>query len=80
MNRLDVLILSILSRNEAFDKASAMTIKEIMDTEDFGYKENTIFKKLSSFEVLEYVALGYKEGRAKTFYITDKGRELLKGV
>ncbi len=78
MNRLGFLILSVLSKNEAFDKVSAMTAKEITETEDFGYKDNTIFKKITDFEVLGYVAPGYKEGKQKTFYITEKGRQFLK--
>lgn len=78
MNRLGFLILSILSKNEAFDKLSAMTAREIFETEDFGYKGNTIFKKITEFEALGYVAPGYKEGKQKTFFITEKGREILK--
>ncbi len=78
MNRLGFLILSILSKNEAFDKLSAMTAREISETEDFGYKGNTIFKKITEFEALGYVAPGYKEGKQKTFFITEKGREILK--
>lgn len=78
MNRLGFLILSVLSTNEAFDKLSAMTAKEIMDAEDFGYKDNTVFKKIMDFESMGYVAAGYKEGKAKTFYITESGIQALK--
>lgn len=78
MNRLGFLVLSVLSKNEAFDNVTAMTAKEIAETECFGYKDNTIYKKLAVFEKLQYVAPGYKEGRAKTFYITQKGKEVLK--
>ncbi len=78
MNRLGFLILSVLSTNEAFDKVSAMTSREIADTEDFGYKDNTIFKKITEFESMGYVAAGYKEGKAKTFYITESGKQALK--
>lgn len=80
MNRLGFLILSVLSKNEAVDKVSAMTAKEITDAEDFGYKDNTIFKKITEFESMGYVAAGYKEGKAKTFYITDRGKEFLKNA
>lgn len=78
LNRLGFLILSVLSMNEAFDKVSAMTAKEITDAEDFGYKDNTIFKKITEFESMGYVAAGYKEGKAKTFYITESGKQALK--
>lgn len=78
MNRLGFLILSVLSTNGAFGKVSAMTAKEITDAEDFGYKDNTIFKKITEFESMGYVAAGYKEGKAKTFYITESGKQALK--
>lgn len=78
MNRLGFLVLSILARNNALDRISAMTVKEITATEDLGYRDNTIFKKIILFEEMGYVAAGYKEGRARTFYITDKGIEFLK--
>ena len=78
MNRLGFLILSVLSTNIEFDKVSAMTAKEITDAEDFGYKDNTIFKKITEFESMGYVAAGYKEGKAKTFYITESGKQALK--
>lgn len=57
-----------------------MTAKEITDAEDFGYKDNTIFKKITEFESMGYVAAGYKEGKAKTFYITESGKQALKQV
>ncbi len=80
MNRLGFLVLSILSRNNALDRISAMTVKEIAAAEDLGYRDNTIFKKIVLFEEMGYVGAGYKEGRARTFYITDRGIELLKNA
>ena len=80
MNRLGFLVLSILSRYEAFGKASAMTIKEITDAENLGYKGNTVYKKMTEFEMAGYVAHGYQEGRARTFYITEKGKEFLENA
>lgn len=80
MNRLGFLILSVLQKNDAIDKVSAMTAKEVMDVEDFGYKGNTVFKKLTEFEAIGYVSAGYKEGRSKTFFITSSGMEILKNL
>ena len=80
MNRLGFLILSVLSKNEAVGNVSAMTAKEISESENFGYKDNTIFKKLAEFETAGYIAVGYKEGKAKTFYITEKGQEMLQNA
>lgn len=80
MNRLGFLILSVLSKNEAVGNVSAMTAREISDAEKFGYKDNTIFKKIAEFETAGYIAAGYKEGKAKTFYITEKGQEMLQNA
>lgn len=78
LNRLGFLVLSVLSKNEAFNRVSAMTSREIMDAEELGYKGNTVFKKIAELEKMGYVAAGYKEGKAKSFYITDSGRQALK--
>lgn len=80
MNRLGFLLLSVLSKNDAVGKVSAMTLKEISGAENFGYKDNTIFKKITEFETAGYIAAGYKEGKAKTFYITEKGKEMLQNA
>lgn len=56
-----------------------MTIKEIASVEDFEWKENTIFKKIKEFEQSGYVERGLKEGRAATFFITQKGIDYLDG-
>ena len=50
MNRLSFVILSILHQNSAVSNVTAMTLKEIMESEDYGYKLNTVFKKIKEFE------------------------------
>lgn len=80
MNRLGFIVLSILSQNGATNKLSSMSVQEISDTEEFGYKPNTIFKKIKEFEDAGYIGRGLKEGRADTFFITDTGREFLEGA
>ena len=46
MNRLGFLVLSILKTNGATTKFSSMSVREMTETEDCGYKENTIFKNV----------------------------------
>lgn len=55
-----------------------MTLREIATAEEFGMKENTIFKKIKEFESSGYVGRGFKEGHADTFFITPKGCEYLE--
>ena len=78
LNRLGFIILSILKKSEATSRLSSMTVREIACAEDFGLKENTIFKKIKDFEHSGYIRRGLKEGRADTFFITPEGCEYLE--
>lgn len=78
MNRLGFLVLSILLTNGADNRMAAMSLKEIMQTEDLDVRENTLFKKLRDYEIQGYVQKGMKDGRANTFYITDAGKDFLE--
>ncbi len=78
MDRLGFMILSILRKYEATNRISSMTIKEIADSEPFGWKENTIFKKLKQFENSGFINHGLKEGHAHSYFITSKGCEWLE--
>ena len=78
MNRLGFIILSILRQEGATNKLSSMTVREIASAEEFGMKENTIFKKIKDFEQSGYIGRGLKEGRADTFFITPAGCECLE--
>ena len=80
INRLGFLILSIQKQNEAVNSVSAMSLREIAESEDFGYRENTVFKKIKEFELSGFVLKGMKDGRADTFFITNDGLEALKGI
>ena len=46
VNRLGFLVLSVLLANNADNRMAAMSLKEIMQTEDLDVRENTLFKKL----------------------------------
>ena len=78
MNRLGFIILSILRQEGATNKLSSMTVREIASAEEFGIKENTIFKKIKDFEQSGYIGRGLKEGRADTFFITPEGCKCLE--
>jgi DNA-binding MarR family transcriptional regulator len=75
---LGFVILSILRESKAMGRLSSMTLKEIAIAEDFGWKENTISKKIREFEQSGYVGRGLKEGRAATYFITEEGLDCLE--
>ena len=78
VNRLGFLVLSVLLANNADNRMAAMSLKEIMQTEDLDVRENTLFKKLRDYENQGYVKKGMKDGKANTFYSTDDGKEFLE--
>jgi DNA-binding PadR family transcriptional regulator len=78
LNLLGFWILSILKHQKATVKVNGMTFYDIAATEDLGCKENTIYKQLKQFVASGYVALGVKDGRANTYYITKSGLEYLR--
>lgn len=78
MDRSGFILLSVLEKSRAVSRLSSMTVKEIAQEEAFGIGENTIYKKLRGFELSGHIGRGLKEGRAGTYYITEKGCECLE--
>ncbi|WP_455714649.1 hypothetical protein [Anaerosporobacter sp.] len=78
MSRLEFIVLSILCNNEATSKFQSMTVLEIQQTENFEYESNTFYKLLKRFVELGAVGVGAKDGRANTYYITKKGKEMIE--
>jgi predicted transcriptional regulator len=72
------LILSILYSGAALNRHTAMTVSEIIATENFDYQENTFYKYLKKFLIEGFVSNGIKEGKALTFYITTEGIKKLE--
>ena len=67
VNRLGFLVLSVLLANNADNRMAAMSLKEIMQTEDLDVRENTLFKKLRDYENQGYVKKGMKDEKPTLF-------------
>lgn len=78
MSKFDFMILSILLSNNAINKMSAMTTKDICASENLGYERNTYYKRLKAFHDQGLVGIGAQERRSMTFYITQAGIHKLK--
>ena len=78
MDRAGFILLSVLEKSGASSRLSSMTVREIAQEEEFGVRENTIYKKLKAFELAGLVGQGLKEGRAATFFLTGEGRPRLE--
>lgn len=78
MSKLEFLILSILLSNGAVSKFSGMTVTDIITAENLNHHITTIHNHLKAFCKQGLVAVGAKDGKALTFYITSKGIQKLK--
>ena len=78
LNQLGILILSVLAREKVNCNASAMTSYEITDEMQHIYRADSIYRNMVKLKKLEYVKEGYKDGKANTYYITQKGLEALE--
>ena len=76
LNRCSYMILAILQKKRAVDKIHGATIAEIAALEKIS-SPNTILKKVKLMESAGLVQPGVKAGKAKTYYLTEKGLGLL---
>jgi DNA-binding PadR family transcriptional regulator len=70
--RHSYLILGILRAADAIDDIHGLTVNEIHSFERLS-KPNTIHKKVKGLESSGFISEGAKAGRAKTYYLTEKG-------
>lgn len=76
LNRCAYTILGILRAKNSIDKVHGLTIGEISEREKVS-KPNTIHKKIKELQSERYVEEGVKAGKAKTYYMTKKGINIL---
>lgn len=76
LNRCAYTILGILRAKNSIDKVYGLTISEISEREKVS-KPNTIHKKIKELQSEGYVEEGVKAGKAKTYYMTKKGINIL---
>ncbi|WP_367568380.1 hypothetical protein [Lacrimispora sp.] len=76
LNRCAYTILGILRTKNATNKVHGLTIAEISALERVS-KPNTIHKRIKELKENDFVGDGVKAGKAKTYYLTDKGLNIL---
>lgn len=78
MTRLDLIILNTLNENNATQKTSAMTVKEISEKIPI-FKYNTLYINIKKLCDDGYLKLGYKDANAHSYYLSiEKGLPLLE--
>lgn len=78
MNRIQLIMLSILSKVEAKNPATSVSIDYIMQSVPLGKSYSTIYREINSLCYSNYISQGVKDGKFNTYYINQNGIEKLK--
>ena len=78
MNRIQLIILSILSKVEAKNPATSVSINYIIKFVQLGKSYSTIYREINLLLYNNYISQGVKDGKFNTYYINQNGIEKLK--
>lgn len=78
MNRIQLIILSILLKAEAKKHATSISIDYIMKSVQLGKSYSTIYREINSLCYSDYISQGVKDGKFNTYYINQNGINILK--
>lgn len=79
IDKVQLLILSILSDLGADSPGTGMTLREIseeVNKTDFSYSQMTINRKVWALRDAEYITNKLKVNKADMFYILSKGKSI----
>lgn len=77
LNKNDIKILYCLHTAGCTNDMKSYTIKKISEITELS--NTKIRYTIRSLLAGEYIREGYSSGNASTYYITDKGKEVLRG-
>ena len=78
MNRIQLIMLSVLSKVEAKNPATSISIDYIIKSVPLNKSYSTIYREINSLCQSNYVSQGVKDGKFNTYYINQNGIEKLK--
>lgn len=76
LNRLDYCIMKLLKKNNCISFFESMTLQEIMNTTHTS--RPTTYRKMMNLKNLGYVDKGCKSTQADTFYLLQKGINIVE--
>lgn len=76
LNRLDYCIMKLLKKNNCTSFFESMTLQEIMMVTHTS--RPTLYRKMMNLKNLGYVEKGCKSTQADTFYLLNKGIEIVE--
>lgn len=80
INRMDALIMSMLSKNKAVNALGAMSVNELIDyggADRMGSRSHLV-RRLRFLEENGFADRGLKSGNSITYYVTGAGLEYLE--
>jgi len=78
LNRLGVLVLSVLEGEEADTPYTGLTIKDMKGKlQEIPEQTITFYKTTRKLCDNGYASIGIKDGKSYTYYITEQGQKLL---
>jgi Fe2+ or Zn2+ uptake regulation protein len=80
MNRLEMIILAILNKKNATSPVSAISLYEIKEYASLQQSIATIYRTMQKLYREQNIGRGLKDSKANTYYATDNGLNLLKGM
>ncbi len=78
LNRIQLILLSILSKVEAKSPATSVSIDYIIKSVSLGKSYSTIYREINSLHDKNCISQGVKDGKFNTYYINQNGVEKLK--
>lgn len=78
MTRNDLLILNEINRNKATNSLTSVTVSTLSENVDLSHTKIRLAIKLLTEN--ELVAEGYMQRNARTYYITQKGIDLINNL
>ena len=78
MNRIQLIMLSVLSKVEAKNPATSVSIEYIIKYVQLGKSYSTIYREINALRQHDYISQGVKDGKFNTYYINQNGIEKLK--
>ena len=79
-SRFQIIILSLLKNMHATSMVSAVTLHEIQNSCNLQKSYTTLFRNVKQFTQVGYIQEGLQDYKSKTYYITNKGLDLLMEV
>ncbi|WP_250277611.1 winged helix-turn-helix domain-containing protein [[Clostridium] colinum] len=80
LNKIDIVCLKDLEQQNKTSYLKSFEIKKFMLVNSGNVKYNTVYKRLEKLKQKGLIDYGILSGNAKTYYITDKGLEILNKI